>query len=129
MAYLGISDVYCYDPAYSPFQDFPTGRRFDGVVAMNVVEHCAEEDLSWIMEELFGLARSFLMASVACYPAQKHLPDGENAHCTVRPVEWWEDVIESSAANYPELLWEFWFESPGSVEGSVEKAVFSNAEL
>jgi hypothetical protein len=35
---------------------------------------------------------------VACYPAQKRLPNGENAHATIRPVEWWKQFFETSSA-------------------------------
>jgi hypothetical protein len=67
----------------TPFSALPEGR-FDGVVCTDVLEHCPEEDLPWIVGELFGYARLFVFANVACYPAAKKLPNGENAHCTIR---------------------------------------------
>jgi hypothetical protein len=87
------------------------------VICTDVLEHCPEEDLPWIVGELFGYARLFVFANVACYPAMKTLPNGENAHCTIRPVEFWREIFQNAAAAASEkaagargdaLLWEVW---------------------
>lgn len=106
-AYWGVESIACYDPAYQPFSRLPQGA-FDGVVCTDVLEHCPEEDLEWIVAELFGYARKFVFANVACYPARKILPSGENAHCTILPVERWRSLFDSVAARYPGALWEVW---------------------
>jgi hypothetical protein len=91
-AYWGVTEVRCYDPAYAPFSALPTGQ-FDGVVCTDVLEHCPEEDIDWILGELFAFARLFVFANVACFPALKTLPSGANAHCTVKPAQWWQERI------------------------------------
>lgn len=108
--YWGVDEVVCYDPCYPPFSRRPEGR-FDGVIATDVLEHCPEEDLPWIVEEIFGFARRFVFANVAAYPARKRLPNGENAHCTIRPAAWWRSLIEHAAAQHPGVLWEVWVQS------------------
>jgi hypothetical protein len=108
--YWGVERIVCYDPCYPPYSDLPAGR-FDGVLSTDVLEHCTEQDLPWIIEEIFGYATRFVFANVACYPARKRLPTGENAHCTIKPVEWWRDVIEKAAATRPDLAWEVWIQS------------------
>ena len=100
-AYWGVERIQCYDPAYEPFSRLPE-ERFDGVVCTDVLEHCAEPDLPWIVEELFAHATRFVFASVACHPAVKRLPNGENAHCTVRPPAFWEALFAERATT----LWE-----------------------
>jgi len=109
--HLGIAawwgaEVHCYDPGYPPFSALPTGR-FDGVISTDVLEHCPDEDLPWIVRELFSYATRFVFANVACFPAQKRLPDGQNAHCTTRPVKWWRKLVERAARERPEILYEF----------------------
>ena len=99
--YWGVEQITCYDPAHAPFQILPEGP-FDGVICTDVLEHCPEEDLPWILDELFSLAGKFVYANVACYPANKNLPDGENAHCTLRPPAWWEILISAIAGTYPD---------------------------
>jgi hypothetical protein len=105
-SYLGVEAITCYDPGVAEFQTFPTGQ-FDGVISTDVLEHCPEPDLPWILGEMFGAARKFIFANIASYPAAKTLPNGENAHCTVRPSEWWDAIIAPLTARHPELITRF----------------------
>jgi len=75
------------------------------VVCTDVLEHCPEEDLQWIVGEMFSFATRFLYAGIACYPAKSRLPNGENAHCTVRPPEWWQELFGGIATGYPGIKW------------------------
>jgi hypothetical protein len=117
--YWGVESIRCYDPGHAPFSALPEGQ-FDGVVCTDVLEHCPEEDLPWIVGELFGYARLFVFANVACYPAAKTLPNGENAHCTIRPVEFWQALFqnaagaasENAAAGAAGVPWEVWADTP-----------------
>jgi hypothetical protein len=103
--YWGVDEVTCFDPAYLPYSEMPTGK-FDGVICTDVLEHCPEEDVGWIVDELFSFATKFVFATIACYPANKRLPNGENAHCTVRPAPWWEEILRGVAARRPGIVWE-----------------------
>lgn len=105
--YWGVESVHCYDPAFAPFSDLPRGA-FDGVISTDVLEHCPEEDMPWILDEIFSYARKFVFANVACYPAKKRLPTGENAHCTIQPKAWWEAQIGKVADKHPGIRYEFW---------------------
>ena len=98
--YWGVDEVRCYDPNYEPYSKLPA-ERFDGVICTDVLEHCPEEDVGWILGEIFGYARRFVFAVVACYPANKRLPDGSNAHCTIQPTEWWRAQVESAVRANP----------------------------
>jgi hypothetical protein len=42
-----------------------------------------------------------VFASIASFPAIKSLPNGENAHCTVRPPEWWAGLLHATAHRHP----------------------------
>lgn len=108
--YWDVEPVTCYDPCYPPFSRLPSGK-FDGVISTDVLEHCPEEDIPWIAGEIFDYARRFVFANVACYPARKRLPTGENAHCTIKPVEWWKSVFERAASVHANLFWEVWIQS------------------
>lgn len=98
----GLNEVTLYDPAYRPFSRLPEGR-FDGVVCTDVLEHCPEEDLGWIIDELFGFARLFVFAAVAVYPSDKTLPNGENPHITLRSAGWWTDRFVAAAEKRPDV--------------------------
>jgi hypothetical protein len=108
--YWDVEEVHCYDPNYEPFSRLPESK-FDGVVSTDVLEHCPEDDLPWILNEIFGYAERFVFVNIACYPAKKHLPNGENAHCTIRSASWWNDLLHSVSEKYPTVLWEAWLKS------------------
>ncbi len=98
----GVEKISCYDPGYEPFIKLPKGT-FDGVISTDALEHCPEEDISWIVEEIFSFASKFLFLNVCTVPAIRLLPNGENAHCTVRPQEWWISLFDGIHAEYPHL--------------------------
>ena len=115
MDYWDVDSVACYDPAYPPYSKLPEGR-FDGVVCTDVMEHCPEEDVPWIVGEIFGYAERFVYVNATCFPASKRLPNGENAHCTIRPPDWWEAIFRRTAAGHPGVTWQLWvaFQPEGS---------------
>lgn len=96
----GIADIDLYDPGYAPFERLPQ-RTYDAVISTDMLEHIPAEDVPWVLEEMFGFAEKLVFATIACYPAVKTLPNGENAHCTVRPPSWWRDRIAAAAARRP----------------------------
>lgn len=99
-----VDAITCYDPGYAEFAQLPSGT-FDGVICTDVMEHCPEEDLPWILSEIFGYAKKFVFLSVALYPAVKTMPNGENAHCTLMPTDWWTALFDAAAAGQPDLTY------------------------
>ena len=73
-SYLGVETITCYDPGVAEFQTFPDGQ-FDGVISTDVLEHCPEPDLPWILDEMFGAARKFIFANIAAYPAGQEIAE------------------------------------------------------
>jgi hypothetical protein len=105
-----VEKINCYDPCYEPYCILPSGK-FEGVISTDVLEHCPEEDIDWILDEIFSYSSKFVFANVACYPARKRLPSGENAHITVYPKSWWESKIRQAAVRSPGVSWEFWIQA------------------
>jgi len=118
-SYWGIDELRLYDPGYARYNELPSGT-FDGVISTDVLEHCAEEDIPWILDEMIGYARKFVFANVACFPAKKRLPSGGNAHCTVKPPRWWQELVLKIAARRAAVRYEFRF-----VEAKGEKVLAS----
>ncbi|MAH85479.1 MAG: hypothetical protein CBB68_14740 [Rhodospirillaceae bacterium TMED8] len=100
--FWNVVSITCFDPAYKPFNDVPQ-CVFDGVVTTDVLEHCPRDDIPWIVDEIFRYATDFVYISVACYPATKTLPNGENAHCTLEPPEWWDSIFKKCVRKTPGL--------------------------
>ncbi len=96
--------VTCYDPGYAPYAA-PVDGVFDAVISTDVVEHIPEDDIPWLLDELFGYANKFVYVVAACSPANKIMPDGTNAHCTVRRPQWWAEQMRSASLRRPEPKW------------------------
>lgn len=105
----GVDSITFYDPGYAPHRKVPEGK-FDGVICTDVLEHCPEEDIDWIIADLFGYANKFVFCTIACYPAKKKLPSGENAHITIKKPGWWIDKIEEIAAKHAAVRFLAWLE-------------------
>jgi len=101
-SFWGVESITCFDPGHEPFSTLPEGT-FDGVVTTDVLEHCPKDDIPWILDEIFGYARDFVYLNVACYPAGKTLPNGENAHCTLEEPDWWSALFSERVKRTPGL--------------------------
>lgn len=81
-----------YDPAVPQFSTKPTGT-FDGVICTDVLEHVPESELPQVLLDLSGYANKFVFVAIATFPSKKILPNGMNAHVTVKDTEWWMNKI------------------------------------
>lgn len=89
--YKNIPIIYKYDPCISQYEKLPSGP-IDFFVCTDVLEHIPEEEL----DETFNAIKERSPAGIfviALKPAGQTLPNGENAHCTVMPKEWWRDRL------------------------------------
>ena len=66
------------------------------MVSTDVLEHIPAEDIPWVLGELFSFADKFVFVTIAGYPAQKIMPNGENAHCTIAPMGWWQEQLNGA---------------------------------
>ena len=109
LEYWDVDEIRCYDPCFERYSTLPEGK-FDGVISTDVLEHCTEDDIPWIVDEMFSYAQHFVFACIACYAAKSTLPNGENAHTTVRPFAWWQNIFSETAARYPNVIWKIFAE-------------------
>jgi hypothetical protein len=114
-AHWSVDEITLYDPGYAPYSNLPTGK-FDGVVSTDVLEHCPIEDIHWIVGEMFSYAEHFVYLTISCRLAVKHLPNGENAHITVKPPEWWADELAKVSKQNPNVRYFATCYGPGNDE-------------
>ena len=95
--YFGLSEARRYEPA----RGIDERAEVDCVVSFDVLEHIFIADVPSVLRDMFRHARDLLTLNVACYPAAAKLPNGENAHVTVRPPAWWKGMVDSIASEYP----------------------------
>lgn len=100
--FWAVDKVHCYDPCVPAFCKLPP-ERFDGVVSTDVLEHCFIDDVPWIVREMFSYARKFVFVNIACFPAIARLPNGDNAHCTVKSADWWFGLFHSISHEFHDI--------------------------
>ena len=79
---------HCYDPAYAKFAAKPTDT-FDGVICTDVAEHIPTDAVPSFLSDVISYADKFAYFCIYVGPATKFLPDGRNAHLTVKDPTWW----------------------------------------
>ncbi|HRJ12369.1 MAG TPA: hypothetical protein PKW15_03895, partial [Alphaproteobacteria bacterium] len=99
MDYFGLKQLFRYEPA----RGVDERQLADAVINFDVLEHIFIADLPAIIRDLFCHARKLLIVNVACYHAAAQLPNGENAHITVRPPLWWKGMFDSIAPEFPDV--------------------------
>ena len=97
--FFDIEKVTTFEPARNLLEK----KKSDCVVCMDVLEHIYIADIPIVVKELFSLTNNLLIINVACYKAAAILPNGENAHITIRPPLWWKGVIDTIAVNYKNI--------------------------
>lgn len=98
--YFKLQNAYQYEPARA----LDERRQVDCVVSFDVLEHIFVSDVPTVLHDMFSYATKLIILNVACYPAQAKLPNGENAHITVRHPLWWKGMIDSISIAYPATL-------------------------
>ena len=88
---------------FEPARGLMEKKKADCVVCMDVLEHIFIEDIPKVVAELFSLSKKLLIVNVACYKAAALLPNGENAHITVRSPDWWKGVFDTISSNYENI--------------------------
>lgn len=88
----GVDDITLYDPGVMLYQTKPSGL-YDMTLCMDVMEHVPEEYVDDVFEEIAKYTKKVAVFSISTRPASKLLPDGRNAHLTVKPVKWWKQKL------------------------------------
>lgn len=89
----GVDMPSLYDPAEENYSTLPT-TTFDGIISTDVFEHIPEQVIPECLEWIYDHATKFVYLGISTRLASTILPNGENAHCTVKPMKWWEEKIK-----------------------------------
>ncbi|SDR47152.1 glycosyltransferase family 29 protein [Pseudovibrio sp. Tun.PSC04-5.I4] len=76
-----------YDPCIEEYSRITQGR-FDLVLNTDVLEHVPETELDSVLADIKSKSDKVIF-HIPTVHAAAILPDGSNAHCTVRPSPWW----------------------------------------
>lgn len=65
----------------------------DFLINTDVLEHIYEEDINKVLKDIFNISE-ICYFNISTRLASTILPNGENAHCTVREASWWLKKIK-----------------------------------
>ena len=99
--YVGLKKIYQFEPA----RDLKKKGKFDMVLSFDVLEHIFIADLPWVINDIFSKANKCVLINVACYEAAALLPNGENAHITLRHPLWWLGQLEGLSTLHKNVAW------------------------
>lgn len=98
--YFDLEKIYYYEPA----RNIDQRTKADVVVCFDVLEHIWINDIVFTLRDIFQYANKLVIINVACYSASALLPNGDNAHITVRDPNWWSGVVNAVCMeNFPDL--------------------------
>lgn len=94
MVALGWQGFFCeYDPAMSGKDSLPKPAHL--VACTDVLEHIEPDRLDNVLRHIWAVAETSAFMAIATRPANKHLPDGRNAHLIIETPQWWVDKLEA----------------------------------
>jgi len=99
----GLSITYG-DLAFSPLTERLTGQ-FDGVVCTEVLEYLPEEDIPWVIDELFRRAGKFVYATVATSARPQLCAHETGLQTRHRDHAWWIAHFNAASARQPAIHW------------------------
>jgi hypothetical protein len=85
------AEIKRYDPAIPEFSTPPQGV-YDLLTNIDVLEHVPEDKLDTVVGQMASLCRNAIIV-IDMRPAEAVLPNGENAHCTLRSQDWWQQYL------------------------------------
>ncbi|WP_421928789.1 hypothetical protein [Neoaquamicrobium sediminum] len=92
LAKLNDAKGYRFDPAIPEFQNLPV-LKADVVINTDVLEHIPEAEIDDFLARIGSISQRAYF-QIATDEAHTVLPNGENAHCTIRPEGWWREKLK-----------------------------------
>lgn len=88
-----VVSVIKYDPAIPEYSQLPVDKlKTDLGICTDVLEHIPEADIHHTLRTLKNITERWFL-TVCVRPAYKVLPNGKNAHVTVKRHDWWFERI------------------------------------
>ena len=96
-----VSWYDCFALGDRPFQETVTD-----VVSTEVLDYLPDEDVPWVLDELFRSARRKVAVTVRTATRTSVLDHGIDVSHRPRPESWWVAQLEAAGCRYPERHWQ-----------------------
>ena len=85
--------IYKYDPAIDEYKTIENNLKVDVITNCDVMEHIPETEIDNVLKQMASISDNIFF-NIYLKEAKTILPNGENAHCTVKPSKWWINKIK-----------------------------------
>lgn len=101
-----FSDVVAYDPYVEKYADDPWKQPFDVFFSSDVFEHLPLGELRQLVRRLCKHATiQKIFVVISTRSANKFLPNGTNAHLTVRSAQWWHGFFDAQLGLHYDIVY------------------------
>ncbi|MCZ6500105.1 MAG: ELM1/GtrOC1 family putative glycosyltransferase [Gammaproteobacteria bacterium] len=104
VAKAGIEQLVEFDPT-AHLGDAVSSERVDATVCFATLDFVPDEDIPWLLKQLFGRTRRLVYCEVSNKTESQYLSNGMTLNRRNRPVEWWQYQFELVARHYPAVRW------------------------
>jgi 2-polyprenyl-3-methyl-5-hydroxy-6-metoxy-1,4-benzoquinol methylase len=88
-----------YDPAISG-KESPPLTKYDLIITTDVLEHIHEEELDRLFSDMLSFDPVCMYHVICNRAAYSVLPDGTNAHKTIKDNLWWSDKLKLALKDF-----------------------------
>ncbi|MEO8325590.1 MAG: ELM1/GtrOC1 family putative glycosyltransferase, partial [Nitrospirota bacterium] len=100
-------------PAITPYDlchqtpDSLPAQTFDLVYSASELQWIPDEDIPWVLDEIFSLANSLVFVQVQANESWHPMPGKTHSRGIQRNFEWWVSHIHTTSKRYPKIHWKF----------------------
>ena len=94
-------DLYRQTPDSLPTQ------TFDIVYSAGELQRIPDEDIPWVLEEMFSLAHSLVFVQIQTDESGHSMSDKPHSRGIQRNFEWWVSHLHTTSRRYPKIHWKF----------------------
>ena len=94
--------------SHDPLLAEPTmasNASFDGVISVDLLQHVPEDDVAWMLDQMFAAARQFVYVGVTGAPPSARMANGTTAECIGDFADWWKGQLELASNRNPGTRW------------------------
>lgn len=99
-----LPHVTSYDPFVDKFSADPWSREYGVIFSSDVIEHMTVGQTNAFLRQAVKSQVEYLFLNISTRLAYKNLPDGTNAHITVKPGGWWLSHLNCQLTGYKTIL-------------------------
>jgi uncharacterized protein len=80
---------------------------FDLVYSAGELQRIPDEDVPWVLDEMFSLANAFVYVQIQAEESQSAITGKPLFRSRPRSVDWWVFHFEATSRRYPHIHWKF----------------------